>query len=112
MILRATEPQMLLYNIYDDWTSSISSYTAFSRLILILRSMHVNTDKTKILLRPDLTTVTQAHHVWPTLSDDDWIKTEVNLKDLILADYGKKNNVNVASLLPVSVNPLLTVISP
>ena len=29
---------------------------------------------------------------------------EVSLKDLILADYGKKNNVNVASLTQSEVN--------
>lgn len=31
LILKATEPQMVLFNIYDDWLRSISSYTAFSR---------------------------------------------------------------------------------
>ncbi|XP_005103871.1 pre-mRNA-processing-splicing factor 8-like [Aplysia californica] len=74
------------------------SELAFSRLILILRALHVNNDKTKILLKPDKTTVTEAHHIWPTLSDEEWMKIEVQLKDLILADYGKKNNVNVKSL--------------
>lgn len=42
LILKATEPQMVLFNIYDDWLKTISSYTAFSRLILILRALHVN----------------------------------------------------------------------
>ena len=37
LILKATEPQMLLFNLYDDWLKTISSYTAFSRLILIFR---------------------------------------------------------------------------
>lgn len=64
---------------------------AFSRLILILRALHVNTERTKVLLKPDKSTLTEPHHIWPTLSDDDWIKVEVQLKDLILADYGKKN---------------------
>lgn len=32
---------MLLFNIYDDWLKTIPSYTAFSRLILILRALHV-----------------------------------------------------------------------
>ena len=32
LILKATEPQMVLFNIYDDWLKTISSYTAFSRL--------------------------------------------------------------------------------
>lgn len=64
---------------------------AFSRLILILRALHVNTDRTKIILKPDKTTITEAHHIWPTLGDEEWIRVEVALKDLILADYGKKN---------------------
>lgn len=41
---------------------SISSYTAFSRLILILRALHVAVDRTKMILKPDRTTVTEAHH--------------------------------------------------
>ena len=45
LILKATEPQMLLFNLYDDWLKTISSYTAFSRLVLILRALHVNVDK-------------------------------------------------------------------
>src|ERR1700761_2213132 len=98
MILQAKEPQMVLFNLYDEWLKTISSYTAFSRLVLILRALHVNTDKTKLILRPDKTVITQAHHLWPTLSDEDWIKVEVQLRDLILNDYGKKNNVNVQSL--------------
>ena len=31
LILKATEPQMVLFNLYDDWLKTISSYTAFSR---------------------------------------------------------------------------------
>ncbi|OAL39797.1 pre-mRNA-processing-splicing factor 8 [Fonsecaea nubica] len=107
MILQAKEPQMVLFNLYDDWLKSISSYTAFSRLILILRALHVNTDKTKLLLRPDKTVITQAHHIWPTLSDEDWIKVEVQLRDLILNDYGKKNNVNVQSLTSSEVRDII-----
>merc|ERR1712226_223677 len=54
------------------------------------------------------TTITEAHHIWPTLSDDEWIKVEVALKDLILADYGKKNNVNVASLTQSEISEIIT----
>ena len=54
------------------------------------------------VLRPDKTTVTEPHHIWPSLSDEAWIKVEVALKDIILGDYGKKNNVNVESLTQVS----------
>ncbi|KAK3505343.1 pre-mRNA processing splicing factor 8 [Neurospora crassa] len=107
MILRATEPQMVLFNLYDEWLKSISSYTAFSRLILILRALHVNQDKTKLILRPDKTVITQDHHIWPSLSDEDWIKVETQLRDLILNDYGKKNNVNVSSLTSSEVRDII-----
>ncbi|KAF3904469.1 hypothetical protein AA313_de0200945 [Arthrobotrys entomopaga] len=107
MILAATEPQMVLFNLYDDWLKSISSYTAFSRLILILRALHVNQDKTKLLLRPDKTVITQEHHIWPSLTDEDWVKVEVSLRDLILNDYGKKNNVNTSSLTSTEVRDII-----
>jgi len=107
LILRATGPQMVLFNLYDDWLKSISSYTAFSRLILILRALHVNNERAKIILRPTKTTITEAHNIWPTLTDEDWIKVEVSLKDLILADYGKKNNVNVASLTQSEIRDII-----
>ncbi|KAJ0402534.1 hypothetical protein P43SY_000797 [Pythium insidiosum] len=107
LILKATEPQMVLFNIYDDWLNTITSYTAFSRLILILRALHVSNDRTKVILRPDAETTTQAHHVWPSLTDEQWLKVEVQLKDLILADYGKKNNVNVASLTQSEIRDII-----
>ena len=107
LILRATEPQMVLFNIYDDWLKSISSYTAFSRLILILRGLHVDPDKVKMVLRPDKTVITEAHHIWPSLADEQWVKVEVSLKDLILADYGKKNNVNVSSLTQSEIRDII-----
>ena len=82
---------MVLFNLYDDWLKTISSYTAFSRLILIQRALHVNTDRTKVILKPDKGTITEPHHIWPSLTDEEWIGVENRLKDLILDDYGKKN---------------------
>jgi pre-mRNA-processing factor 8 len=107
MILKATGPKMVLYNIFDDWLKTISPQTAFSRLILVLRALHVNPDKTKEILRPDVSTVTQPHHIWPTLTDEQWIRIEITLKDLVLADYGRKNNVNVASLTQSEVRDII-----
>ncbi|KAK0546006.1 pre-mRNA-splicing factor 8 [Tilletia horrida] len=107
LILRATQPQMVLYSLYDDWLKSISSYTAFSRVILLLRALHVNQEKAKIILRPNVHTVTEPHHIWPTLSDDEWIKVEVALRDLILQDYGKRNSVNVASLTSSEIRDII-----
>ncbi|CAK8993265.1 Pre-mRNA-processing-splicing factor 8 (Splicing factor Prp8) [Durusdinium trenchii] len=107
LILRATEPQMVLFNIYDDWLKTISSFTAFSRLILILRALHVSQERTKVILRPDRSVTTKAHHVWPTLTDEQWINVEVGLKDMILDDYSKRNNVNVASLTQSEVRDII-----
>ena len=107
MILKASEPMMVLFNLYDDWLQSISSFTAFSRLILIFRALHVNPERTKVILKPDKTTITESNHHWPTLSDEDWIGVENKLKDLILADYGKKNNVNVASLTQSEIRDII-----
>lgn len=84
LILKATEPQMVLFNLYDDWLKTISSYTAFSRLILILRALHVNTDRTKVILKPDKTTITEPHHIWPTLTDEEWVRIEVCAADFLL----------------------------
>ena len=109
----------------DDWLKSISSYTAFSRLILLLRGLHVNNEKAKIILRPDKSTITEPHFVWPTLTDEEWIKVEVALKDLILAvsnelfyfeynlslsffkDFGKRNSVNIASLTASEIRDII-----
>uniref|UniRef100_A0ACD5XCT8 Uncharacterized protein n=1 Tax=Avena sativa TaxID=4498 RepID=A0ACD5XCT8_AVESA len=107
LILKATEPQMVLYNIYDDWLKSISSYTAFSRLVLILRALHVNNEKAKMLLKPDKTIVTEPHHIWPTLTDEQWLKVECALRDLILSDYAKKNNVNTSALTQSEIRDII-----
>ena len=98
---------MVLANLYDDWLKSISSFTAFSRLVLILRGLHVNNEKAKVILRPNKNTITQPHHVWPTLNDDEWVSVEVALKDLILADYAKRNSVNTASLTSSEIRDII-----
>lgn len=87
LILKASEPQMVLFNIYDDWLKTISSYTAFSRLILILRALHVNVDKARMILKPDKTIITEPHHVWPSLTDEQWIKVRARLGLGCLSGY-------------------------
>ena len=107
LILKATGPQMVLFSLFDNWLSSISSYTAFSRLILILRALRVNPTRAKVILKPSKETVTEPQNVWPTLSDTEWVRVEIALKDLILADYGKKNQVNVASLTQSEIRDII-----
>jgi PRP8 domain IV core len=42
----------------DDWLKTISSYIAFSPNV-ILRRLHVNNEKAKIILHPDKNTITE-----------------------------------------------------
>lgn len=103
----------------------------------------------RMVLKPDKSIITEPHHIWPSLTDEQWIKVrrrgasgcmhvldrpcpcrfqaharpascrsrhvctacaplqvEIALKDLILADYAKKNNVNVAALTQVGARSL------
>ncbi|WP_411025160.1 hypothetical protein, partial [Salmonella sp. s54836] len=58
-------------------------------------------------LKPDKTIVTESHHIWPSLNDEEWTKVELEMKDLILADYGKKNNVTIASLTQSEIRDII-----
>lgn len=107
VVLKANEPQMVLFNLYDDWLRSISSYTAFSRLVLILRALGINQERTNLILRPDASVVTQAHHIWPTFTDEQWIEVETQLRDLILNDYAKKHNINIQALTQSEIRDLI-----
>jgi pre-mRNA-processing factor 8 len=73
---------MVLFNLYDDWLQTVSSYTGFSRLILVLRALHVHNEKTRIILKPDKNVITKPNHIWPTLTDDQWIKVKFPNKRL------------------------------
>ena len=106
-ILRATEPQMCLYNIYDNWLRTVSPYTAFSRLILILRALHVNFEKANTIMKPTADVITEEHHLWPSFTDEEWVNVEISLKNLILADYGKKNNVQIQSLTQSEIRDIV-----
>jgi len=61
---------MMLFNLYDDWLKSVSSFTAFSRLMLIMRALHVSVDKSKVIMKPNKTIITKPNHIWPTLTDE------------------------------------------
>nr|XP_048326705.1 pre-mRNA-processing-splicing factor 8A-like [Ziziphus jujuba var. spinosa] len=108
-VLKATEPQMFLnFNIYDDWLKSMSSFTAFCRLILILRALLVNNEKARMLLELDNSiNVSEPHYIWPSLTDDQWMKVEDALRDLILSEYAKKNNVNASALTQSEIRDII-----
>ncbi|CAH6720476.1 pre-mRNA-splicing factor 8 [[Candida] jaroonii] len=107
IVVKANEPQMILFNFYDDWLEKISSFTAFSRILLILRAMGISQDKTNLILRPDASIITQEHHIWPSFTDDQWIDVEAQLRDLILNDYATKYNVSIQSLTQSEIRDLV-----
>ena len=104
LVQSAEHPQMVLFNLFDDWLDSISSFTAFSRLILLLRGLHVDQDRVKLLLTQG---ESEPDRIWPKLKEDEWIKVEVQIKDLIINDYGKRNNVNVQSLTQTEIRDII-----
>ena len=93
IVLKASEPNGVV-QLYDDWLRAFP-YTAFSRVILILRALNIDTETANHILRPSASIVTQDHHIWPSLSDEQWVDVEAQLRDLILSDYSKKYNVNI-----------------
>lgn len=106
-VARAKDMQHQIYNVYDDWSTINSPYTCFSRQMLILRSLHINPERTKSIQRPNKTIIIQPHHLWPTLTDQEWKDIEKQLTDLILTDFSRKNNVNSAALTQSEIRDII-----
>lgn len=106
VVMEATEPKMYVYQLYDDWLKVVSSFTAFSRLLLILRAYEADIEDAKDILFGRGGTVAPTH-LWPSFSIDEWIEVEVALKDVILRHYGQKHGVNVASLTASEIRDII-----
>ena len=106
-ITKATEPKMILFNMYDDWLDTVSNYTAFSRLVLIMRALHINADKTRLAMRSAASAPKQPNHIWPTLTQDEWPNVEIELRNIILADFAKSCNVNISSLTQSEIKDII-----
>ena len=50
---------------------------------MILRKLNVNQEKTKIILKPNRETETEKNLLWVNLTSEEWVKFEVELKNLI-----------------------------
>ena len=75
--------------------------------MLILRALSLNYQRTKTLLKPDQDTITKRGQVWPSLTPEEWQDVEVALKNLILADYEKKNNVDAQQLTQAEIRDII-----
>jgi pre-mRNA-processing factor 8 len=89
-ITETISSENLIFNLYDDWLSKISTYTSFSRLILILRGIEVNFFKVREIFMNSFDN-TISDFFWPVFDENGWIKVEIKLKNLILEIFSKKN---------------------
>lgn len=64
-----------------------------------MRALHVNVQKTSLLLKEGSKEGKKNGFVWPKIELEDWYKVEIDLRNLILADFAKRCNVNVNSLI-------------
>jgi pre-mRNA-processing factor 8 len=103
----ATEPKLVLLNLYDDWLVTIPAQTAFLRLLLILRAVAAGPAQARAILRPTPETVTAPTHLWPTFSPSEWAAAELALKDLIIATYARKNSVSADALTQTEVRDVI-----
>jgi pre-mRNA-processing factor 8 len=67
----------------------------------------VAADRAKVILRPNRSIITLPNQVWPTLTDEQWLKVEVNLKNLVIEDYAKRNNINPNSLTQSEIRDIV-----
>eukprot|EP01040_Poterioochromonas_malhamensis_P010344 gene10344-11252_t len=106
LVSQALTSQLVLFNIYDDWLNTCSSSAAFYRLTLILRALTDNFDQAKTILYSS-ETVTACHHLWPTLTAEEWTTVETNLKMLVLENYCKQNFMSLRTLSENQVGMIL-----
>ena len=98
---------MYLYNLYDDWLDTIPSYTAFLRLTLLLRALHISESRTHQILHPTRTTPVLEDHIWPSFKPEQWKEVERALTDFILTDYCKRNEIPLGALTQSEIRDIL-----
>jgi len=107
LVVHSSEPKMCMFNLYDDWKETVSPYTCFSRLMLILRALSVKKGSTWDILRPTGGIETAPDHVWPTHTPEEWEEIEKRLKDLVVEDYATTNNVAANALTQTEVRDII-----
>jgi len=100
IIEQATESSSFEINLYDNWLTSVSSYTAFSRLYMILMIPNlINSESgTSILLKysKEKTLGENIDFLWPSYSKTEWIEVEALLTDFLIRVV-KPINISILS---------------
>jgi len=98
--------ETFFFNLYDDWIKNISPFTAFSRLVLILKGLEFNQEKVKRLLGFSMD-FSHKTNFWPFFTDEEWVKNEIFLKDLILEGFSLKNKIDPESLFETEIRDIV-----
>ena len=98
--------ETIFFNLYDNWIKSVSPFTAFSRLVLILRGLELNKEKTKKILGLSLE-FSYKTNFWPLFTDEEWVKNEIFLKDLVLEEFTLKNKIDLESLFETEIRDIV-----
>ncbi|AFP65263.1 splicing factor Prp8 (nucleomorph) [Chroomonas mesostigmatica CCMP1168] len=92
-ISNSSSSRLIIYHLYENWLESNTTFTSFSRIILIFRSIEIDFERVKIIF-DGFKILSSKNKFWPDFSDSKWIKIENLLRDLILEDYSKKKKIN------------------
>lgn len=95
--IAATESKGWEFCIYDDWqqTLQFQSVTCFNLLNLLLRGFHVNLQRTRQILVPDLHVEVQPKHFWPSYAlRQEWERISIHIQEMIIADAARRMNVS------------------
>ena len=49
----------------------------------------------------------ESNFVWPKIDLDSWLKVEIELRNLILADFANRCNVNISSLISSEIQDII-----
>lgn len=113
LVAEATEPKLVIFRLYDDWLDTVSANTAFSRLVLILRGLHVDHEKAWCAIAdPELSSVSSEGvsgmtFFWPKHSPAEWATIEGRLKDLIVDDYAAKHEIRASALTQTEIRDVI-----
>ena len=107
IILKAQISKLVIINLYDDWLKTISSYSAFSRLIIILKAIHINYKKVTQNLNVICDSDNDTRYFWNKFDTEDWISFENIMIKMITKDYFTRNNIKNTELTKSELNDVL-----
>jgi len=107
IVLKAQSSKLVIINLYDDWLKTISSYTAFSRLIIILKAMYINYKKVIQNLNIIYDGDNDTRYFWNKFDTEDWVSFENVMIKMITKDYFIRNNIRNIELTKSELNDIL-----